>query len=367
MGRRLLAIMRKEVIHIRRDPRTLAVMFLIPLIQMFLLGYAATLDVKQLRIAVLDFDRSRASRELVEAYKASNYFNPVYFVSSEEELAHLIDSGKARAGMIIPAGYSSSLTRGEKASVYFIIDGSDPNVANTAFSASQSIAQAFSLKLLPVKGSPIVEAIPRVWYNPQMRSSNFMIPGLIGLIMGLITTILTALAIVREKEQGTVEQLMVTPIRPFELLAGKIAPYVAIAFLELGEVLLVGHFWFKVPIRGSIPLLLALSFVFLFATLGIGLFISSVANTQREAMFLAFFIVLPSIFLSGFIFPLEAMPKALQLLSYIVPLRYYMTIVRGIIVKGVGVTALWEHIIPLALLGMAIFLGATLRIRKRLE
>ncbi len=366
MGR-LLAIMRKEVIHIRRDPRTLAVMFLIPLIQMFLLGYAATTDIKQLRTAVLDLDRTKASRELVDAYRASKYFNIIFFANSEEELTRLIETGRARAGLVIPAGYSQSLARGDKASVFFIIDGSDPNVANTAFAASQSVAQAFSFKLVALKGSPIVEAIPRVWYNPEMRSSNFMIPGLIGLIMGLITTILTALAIVREKEQGTVEQLLVTPIKPFELLAGKIAPYVAIAFLELGEVLLVGHFWFRVPIRGSILLLLALSFIFLFATLGIGLFISSVANTQREAMFLAFFIILPSIFLSGFIFPLEAMPKALQVISYIVPLRYYMSIVRGIILKGVGLKALADQAIPLAFLGVAIFTGATLRIRKRLE
>ncbi|MDW8101712.1 MAG: ABC transporter permease [Anaerolineae bacterium] len=367
MVHRLLAIMRKEIIHIRRDPRTLAVMFLIPLIQMILLGYAATTDIKRLKTAVLDLDRTKASRELIDAYRASNYFNLVYFTESEEELTRLIESGKARAGLIIPAGYSLSLSRGEKASVYFIIDGSDPNVANTAFAASQSVAHAFSFKLVALKSSPIVEAIPRVWYNPEMRSSNFMIPGLIGLIMALITTILTALAIVREKEQGTVEQLMVTPIRPLELLAGKIAPYVAIAFLELGEVLIVGHFWFKVPIRGSIPLLLALSFLFLFATLGIGLFISSVAHTQREAMFLAFFVILPSIFLSGFIFPIEAMPRALQIISYIIPLRYYMSIVRGIILKGTGLEALVEHIVPLAFLGAAIFAGATLRIRKRLE
>lgn len=367
MVQRLLAIMRKEIIHIRRDPRTLAVMFLLPLIQMFLLGYAATTDIKQLRTAVLDLDRTKESRELIDVYRASNYFRLIYFAESEEELARLIETGKARAGLVIPAGYSNSLARGEKASVYFIIDGSDPNVANTAFAASQSVAQAFSFKLVALKGSSLVEAIPRVWYNPEMRSSNFMIPGLMGLIMGLITTILTALAIVREKEQGTAEQLMVTPIKAFELLAGKIVPYVIIAFLELGEVLLVGHFWFKVPIRGSIPLLLILSFVFMFATLGIGLFISSVANTQREAMFLAFFIILPSIFLSGFIFPLEAMPRVLQLISYIIPLRYYMSIVRGIILKGTGLGALMEHVIPLTFLGMAIFTGATLRLRKRLE
>ncbi len=364
---RLFAIMRKEVLHIRRDRRTLAVMFLLPLIQMFLLGYAATTDVKQLKTAVLDLDRTRASRELIDAYRASNYFNLIYFVESERELTRLIEMGKARAGLIIPAGYSLSLARGERTSVYFVIDGSDPNVANTAFAASQSVAQALSVKLVALRASPFVEAIPRVWYNPEMRSSNFMIPGLIGLIMSLITTLLTALAIVREKEQGTVEQLMVTPIKPIELLAGKIAPYVVIAFLELGEVLLVGHFWFKVPIRGSILLLLALSFISLFTTLGIGLFISSVAHTQREAMFLAFFIILPSVFLSGFIFPLEAMPKALQAISYIIPLRYYMSIVRGIILKGVGLGALVEQIVPLALLGIAIFAGATLRVRKRLE
>jgi len=370
---RLLSITRKEVLHIRRDPRTLAVMFLIPVIQMFLLGYAATTDVEHLRTAVLDQDKTPASRELIDAYKASNYFDLVYYVDEEGELARLIDSGRARAGLIIPAGYGETVTRGERATVAFIIDGSDPNVAGTAFSAAQSIAQAYSAQLIEAKldikldETIGVEAIPRVWYNPEMRSTNFMIPGLIGTIMMLMTVILTSLAIVREREQGTIEQLVVTPITPFELVVGKIIPYVGVAFFDLGEILVVGTLWFDVPVRGSIPLLLALAFLFIFTALGFGLLISTVARTQQEAMFLSYFVFLPSIFLSGFFFPLEAMPRALQLISYLVPLRYFLIIVRGIILKGVGIELLKEQVYPLVLFGTVLILMAANRFRKRLE
>ncbi len=370
---RLISVTRKEILHIRRDPRTLAVMFLIPVIQMFLLGYAATTDVEHLRTAVLDRDNTPASRELLEAYGASNYFDLVYYVDDEEELARLIDSGRARAGLIVPAGYGETVSRGKKASIAFIIDGSDPNVAGTAFSAAQSVAQAYSARLIEAElgielGDTIgVEAIPRVWYNPEMRSTNFMIPGLVGTIMTLMTMILTSLAIVREREQGTIEQLVVTPITPFELVVGKIIPYVVVAFFNLGEILVVGTLWFGVPIRGSIPLLLFLAFIFIFTALGQGLLISTIARTQQEAMFLSYFFFLPSIFLSGFFFPLEAMPRALQLISYLVPLRYFLIIVRGIILKGVGLMILREQVYPLVIFGAVLILTAANRFRKRLE
>jgi ABC-2 type transport system permease protein len=373
MSTRLWPIMRKEFLHIFRDPRTLAIMFLIPIVQLILLGYAATTDVEHLRTAVLDEDRTPESRALIAAYQASNYFDITYYVRDEEELARLVDSGRVRAGMIIPAGYGRDLTRGKRAQISFVIDGSDPNVANTAFAASQSVGMAQSVEVartmlgVDPEEQPGIDVRPRVWYNPEMKSANFMIPALMGMILQYLTTLLTALAIVREREQGTIEQLIVTPIRPIELVLGKVVPYIVIAFFDLGEVLLIGVFWFGVPIRGSIALLLALAALFLFTSLGIGLFISTISRTQQEAMLSTFLILLPTIFLSGFFFPIEAMPRALQLISAIIPLRYLLVIIRGIILKGVGLELLADQVIALAVFGVVIMTLAATRFRKRLE
>lgn len=302
---RTLAIVRKEFLHIRRDPRTLAVMFLIPVVQLILLGYAATTDVEHLATAVLDRDRTRQSRELLDAYRASNYFDLVRYVSDEDELRQLIDRGEVRAGLIIPAGYGQEILQGKQSQVSFVVDGSDPSVAQTAFSAAQAVGQALSAQLIEERyhidpaNQPGVDVRPRVWYNPNMRSANFMIPGLIATVLSLLTMMLTALAIVREREQGTMEQLIVTPIRPYELIVGKVTPYIAIAFFDLLEILTIGVLWFDVPVNGSVSLLLALACLFLMTSLALGLLISSLAGTQREAMLLTYFIFLPTIFLSG--------------------------------------------------------------------
>jgi len=373
MNSRIIPIMRKEFIHIRRDPRTLTFMFLIPVIQLVLLGYAATTDIEHLSTAVLDYDRTPASRELIDAYRVSNYFDINYYIDDEEELTRLVDGGRVRAGMIIPAGYSRSLGRTHKAEVAFIIDGSDPNVARTAFSAAQGVGQAQSVELIQEilgidpEEQPGIEVRPRVWYNPEMRSANFMIPGVIAMILQLLTTFITGAAIVREREQGTIEQLIVTPIRSFELVLGKVIPYVGIAFFDLSAVLIVGVFWFGMPIHGSVPLLLALALLSLLTSLGLGLLISTVAHSQMEAMLLTFLTLMPSIFLSGFLFPIEAMPLALQAISYIIPLRYLLIIVRGIILKGVGLRLLTEQVIAMAIFGAAILTLASLRFKKSLE
>jgi ABC-2 type transport system permease protein len=370
---RILSLMRKEMLHIVRDKRTLAVTFLIPVIQLFLLGYSATTDVDYLRTAVLDADRSAQSRELVEAYQASSYFDIAAYVSSEEELAQLMDQGTVRAGLIIPAGYSADVTGGEVADVSFVIDGSDPNVATTVFAASQQVGQAQGARIIERRLgiSPedmmALEVRPRIWYNPEMKSADFMIPGVIAMILFTITMLLTAMAIVREREQGTIEQLIVTPIRPIELIVGKVTPYVALAFFNVLEVLAIGVFWFGIPVRGSLSLLLLLSGLFLMTSLGIGIFFSSVANTQQEAMLLVFLTMLPSIFLAGLFFPIEAMPRVLQWLSYAVPLRYMLVIVRGILLKGVGVRILYQEVMALAIFGVVIMLLAATRFNKRLE
>jgi ABC-2 type transport system permease protein len=370
---RTLALIRKEFLHIIRDPRTLAVMFIMPIMELVLLGYAATTDIEHLRTAVFDGDKSAAGRELIDAYAASNYFDIALYVQSEQQLDHLMDSGQVRAGLIIPPGYGEALTAGGRAQVAFIIDGSDPSVANTVFAAAQSVGQAQSMRImertmgLDPDDLPGVQIRPRVWYNPEMHSANFMIPGITGIILYFLTALFTALSIVREREQGTIEQLIVTPIRPLELIVAKVVPYVFIAFFDVLEVLAIGVFWFDVPIRGSLGLLLALSVLFLLTSLGIGISISSVASTQQEAMLLTFLTLFPSIFLGGFFFPIEAMPGWLQALTYVVPLRYMLVIIRGIILKGVGLAILYQQVIALLIFGVAIMLLAATRFSKRLD
>lgn len=373
MNSRLWAITRKEIIHIVRDPRTLVVMFLMPVIQLILLGYAATTDIRHLNTAVYDTDHTPQSRALIDAYRASDYFAMNLYAENEAELAQLLDRGDIRAAMIIPAGYGDHLVRGETAQVAFLIDGSDPTVATTAFAASQSVGQAQNTEVLQQRlGVDVaelggIEIRPRVWYNPELKSAYYMIPALIGLILQYLTVILTAQTIVREREQGTIEQLVVTPIRSWELIVGKILPYVGIAFFELAEILLIGALWFGVPIRGNLFLLAGVSLLFLASTLGIGLFVSTIAKSQQEAQLLSFLILLPAIFLSGFFFPLEAMPTVLQAISYLIPLRYMLIILRGIVLKGVGLEVINTQALALAIFGVVIMTAASVRFRKRLE
>jgi ABC-2 type transport system permease protein len=375
MNSRLISIIRKEFIQILRDPRTLGIILVIPIVQLFLLGYSATSDVRNIPLAVFDQSQSPEARALLDAFRAADYFRIDYAVNSQEEIAVLIESGKARAGMIIPPDYANRLARGD-AQVAFILDGSDPTSASTALSAAQLIGQTHATKILeekiarsgmPFELKPPVEVRTRVWYNPDLVSAYFMIPGVIGMILFAITSILTATAVVRERERGTIEQLIVTPIRSWELVIGKITPYALLAFLDTLEVLAIGHWWFGIPIRSPLSLILALSGLLLLSGLGIGLFASTIANTQQEAMLTVWMTLLPAIFLSGFFFPLEAMPKFLQLVSYIVPLRYYLVIIRSLLLKGVGVAAIQSEIIALALFGIFIMGAAALRFRKRLD
>jgi len=373
---RLFSLIRKEFIQIIRDPRTLALTFVMPIMQLLLLGYAATNDVRNVSLAVFDQDKSASSRALLDAYRAADYFTLDYDVSSADQLRTLIDRGQARAGILIPPGYSTRLANGETAQVGFVIDGSDPTVAQAALSAATFIGQAKSTTLavqqLAARGQAgaaraSIDVRTQVWYNPNLVSAYYMIPAMIGMILQFLTTILTSTAIVRERERGTIEQLIVTPIRSWELVIGKLTPYVIIAFIDTLEILVAGVLIFGVPINGSLPLLLALAGLFLVSTLGIGLFISTISNTQQEALLTATFTMLPSIFLSGFFFPLAAMPTVLQWFSYLIPLRYFLIVVRGIILKGVGADALWPEIIALSIFAVVIMGSAALRFHKRLD
>lgn len=377
MVARLFAIIRKEFIHIVRDPRTLAVIFVMPLMQLILLGYAATTDVRNIAVAVLDQDHSAQSRQLLDAYAASGEFSLNHIAASEQELTRLIDSGTVSAGMIIPPGYGSDVKSGRQGQIAFFIDGSDPSVAGTALSAATLIGQSEStaVQVASLERSGVgmamttrpIEVRTRVWYNPDMVSAYFMIPALIGQILQMQATLLTSGAIVREREKGTIEQLIVTPIKPFELMVGKTLPYMLVAFLLIVEVLVAGTFWFSVPIRGSIVLLLAISTLFLLTTLGLGLLISTVASTQQEAMLLTMATMLPSIFLSGFIYPIAAMPWVLQVISRVIPLTYFLQVVRAVIVKGVGIDVLVPQTVALAIFATVLLILASLRFKKRLE
>jgi ABC-2 type transport system permease protein len=372
---RLISIIRKEFLQILRDPRTLALILVMPLIQLFLLGYAATNDVRNVPLAVLDQSHSPEARALLDAYRAADYFKVAYFVSSEAEMQSIIESGKAKAGLVIPPDYASKLAAGS-ARVAFILDGSDPTVAATSLSAAQLIGQNHATGILASKIAgngqnfklqPPVDVRTTVWYNPDMISAYFMIPGLIGLILSAIMGIVTSTAVVRERERGTIEQLIVTPIRSWELIVGKILPYTILGLFDMAAIIAVGHWWFGVPVRGSLLLIFLLSAIFLLSGLGIGLFVSTIADTQQEAILTVFMTVLPSIFLSGFIYPLEAMPVFLQVLGYLIPLRYFLIIIRALMIKGVGLDAILPEVILLTVFGVVIMGGAALRFRKRLD
>ncbi|MFN2146747.1 MAG: ABC transporter permease [Anaerolineales bacterium] len=373
---RLFSIIRKEFIQIVRDPRALVLVIIMPVMQLLLMGYAATTDVRNVPLAVFDQDRGAQARALLDAYRAADYFSLRYDAQSLEELLQLIERGDAKAGMIIPPDYGKNLAAGNTAQVAFVLDGSDPTIASTSLSAAQFIGQAHSTTILAqrlarsgMEGavSTPIEVRTQVWYNPDMRSAYFMVPGVIGQILYAITAVLTATAVVRERERGTIEQLIVTPIRSWELVLGKILPYVILALVNTIEVLALGAWLFDVPIRSNLTIILALSGLFLLTGLGVGLLISTIANTQQEAMLATFMTILPAIYLSGFFFPIEAMPKVLQWISYVVPLRYYLIIIRALLIKGSPVAGLQNEILSLIAFGVGILLLAALRLRKRLD
>jgi ABC-2 type transport system permease protein len=376
MIQRLRSLIRKEFIQIMRDPRTLGLIIVIPVMQIFLLGYAATNDIRNVSMVVYDLDRSTRSRSLIEAYNAADYFLVEHYANSEEEFNRLIEFGDARVGLLIPPDYGQKLETGLTAEVGIVIDGSDPSVAKTALSSAQLIGQAHgaSIRAEQLSRSGMsattlqpVEVRTQVWYNPTLEDAYFMIPGIVGMVLFVLTTMVTSNSIVRERERGTIEQLIVTPIRPWEMVIGKMVPYVILAFINTGEVLLIGSWWFGVPVRGSLALLFGLSGIFLMTSLGIGLLASSIASTQQESMMIVYMIFLPSIFLSGFFFPIEAMPKVLQWVSYGIPLRYYMAIIRALLLKGVGLAAVQEEVIALSIFGLVLMVVASVRFRKRLD
>jgi len=370
---RLFAIIKKEFIQIKRDKPSLVISIIMPLAMLFLFGYAVSTEVDHIPMAVFDQSKTQESRDFINAYKNSLYFNPDYYVNNLDELNNLLDTRKVKAGLIIPPDFSQY--KNKMTNVLLKIDGSDPTTARTALSSGIMVAQYFSNKNteeeLSKKGMHIpnigIDLSTKVEYNPDLNTLTFTIPGLLGLVMQNITIILTAFALVREKEKGTMEQLIVTPIKSVELMIGKLIPYILIGYTDFLMVLALSIYWFRVPVSGSIFLLLLLGFDFIICALAIGMLISTAAKTQTQAMQGAFMALLPTIILSGFIFPREQMPSVIRAISDVIPLTYFLDILRGIIIKGVNANILLSQIIVMTSMGFALLLIAVLRFRKRLD
>ncbi len=372
--RRILFLMRKEFLELKGDPRIFPVIIVAPLIQLVMLGYAATTDVRDVPVVVADADRTTASRELIARFDASRNFTVTAIVTSVDEVDPYLERGLAWMALTIPPGYGSRIERGAPAVVQVIADGTDSNSTTVALGYATNLVATYARELAAARlpaGAPApqgIEAQVRVWFNPQLESRDFMIPGVVALLLLVVTTNLSSMAIVREKELGTLEQLNVTPLRRWELIAGKLVPYGLIGLVDVLLVIAVALFWFRIPMRGSHGLLLAMSLVYLLTTLGLGLFISTISRTQQQAMMTTtFFFLTPMIYLSGFIFPIENMPAAIQPFTYLIPLRYFLVIVRGIFLKGVGLETFWPQALALLGWGLAITTLAIVRSRKRAD
>ena len=349
------AVFYKEVLHVRRDFATLFFSLVIPILQMVLLGFGIDTNIRQINTVVFNLDGRRESRELIDRLKNSDTFHIARYATSDAEMNDAIISGNARVGIKIPVDYSDRLLHHMSAQVLVLIDGSDSSVAGQAINVTTSIGLDESLRrVLADRSAMAVDMRPKLLFNPDSRSPNFFLPGLTAILLLNVTTFLTAFAIVREKERGTLEQLFVTPVRPFGLLLGKLLPYYGIGFFELSLILTSMRFIFQVPIHGSVILLALISLPYLFVSLSLGILISSKAGSQGEAMQLAFLTVLPSVFFSGYIFPRETMPLIFRIFSYFVPASYFINITRGIILRGAGIQHLWLD--ALALFGMGTFL-----------
>ncbi len=371
--RTIIHLIRKEFYQIRRDKSMIAIVLLAPTIQLIILGYAAILDVRNIPMVVLDMDSSHHSRELVDRFVNSGYYTIVDFISTLDEIDDYIDRGKAGVAAVIPKNFGNNLYAGRSAKLQLIVDGTETNIATIGMNYASMIVTRFSQNIMIERidqsggGSitPMVVPEIRIWYNPNLESRNFMIPGIVGMLLMVITINLTSLSIVKEKEIGTFDQLAVTPIKSHHLLAGKTIPAMIIGMADVVLVISIAFLHFGIPIKGNILLLFFLSLIFLLTTLGIGLFVSTISRTQQQAMMTSvFFILLPMIYLSGFVFPIENMPGIFQTISYLMPLRYFFVIVRGIFLKGVGIAELWDQALMLTIIGVAIFTLSAMRFRK---
>ncbi len=368
-------LIRKEFLQLRRDRRMLPIVFIAPAIQLLIFGYAATLDVVEIPLMVCDQDRSEISRELVRRLDGSNNFAPITHVSDPDDIDAQLTAGTVGVGLVIPPGAGSEVLAGRSAQVQVLVDGADSVTASQGLSSATLVTSLYGRELLEQRllamgfrlpEMPRLE--PRVWYNPELKSRNYMVPAVMGLILVIMTLMLTSMALVREKEAGTMEQLIVTPLRPVHMILGKLMPFVIIGFAQSTVILAVAVLWFEVPFRGSVGTLYLLILPFLLNTLGLGLLVSTITHTQQQAMMTAmFFFMMPMIYFSGFVFPIESMPTWIQPVCYLVPLKYFLSIIRGIFLRGVGLEVLWPDALALTGIGLGVLALAVFRFRKRLD
>jgi ABC-2 type transport system permease protein len=381
--RRVAYLFWKELIELKEDPRLLAVVIVAPIIQLLMLGYAATTDVQNVPVAVADADQSAESRRLVEQFTASRNFTVVDVVSAPQDVDGFLERGRAWMAIVIPRGYGAALAAGEPQAVQIVADGSDANSTSIGMSYARNLIAGYGAAIAASRGraAPAGSSAPRrmapdgpgglesrirIWFNPELESRDFMIPGILALLLLVVTTNLSSMAIVREREAGTLEQLNVTPLRRWELVAGKLLPYGVVGMIDVVLVVALAVWWFEVPLRGSITLLFAMTGVYLLTALGLGLLVSAVSSTQQQAMMTTvFFFLMPMMYLSGFIFPIENMPRIIQQISYAIPLRYFLVILRSVFLKGVGLETLWRDALALLGLGLLITGLAVLGSRKR--
>jgi ABC-2 type transport system permease protein len=371
---RALVIARKELLQLRRDRLTLAMMAVLPVVLLLLFGYAINTDVRHIPTLVDDQDHTAESRDLARRLEATGFYDVVGIVHGYDDIERALRSGDARAALVIPPRFAADIAAGATAHVQLVVDGSDPQIVGSAQNTAVSLVAARSAELgvqriTRVGGHAAPEPLdlaPDVLYNPDQRTAVYIVPGLIGVILTMTMVMLTAMAMARERERGTLEQLVVSPVKPVELVVGKILPYVIIGYVQMALILGFARVVFDVPVRGSVPLLFALAFLFISANLAIGLFFSTLAATQQQAMQMSFFFLLPNILLSGFMFPFEAMPRPAQWLSQALPLTHFLRIVRGIVLKGSTFDELRPELVWLACLLVALVSFSSLRFQKKL-
>ncbi len=375
MNIRILSIAKKEILQLFRDRKTLPMILIVPVVQVILFGYVAATDVKNINFAVIDRDQTVASREIISKVENSGFFINQGQITEYPQLERMMDTGKIKIGLVIPAGFHRDIMKHSQPTLQVLIDGTDSNTASIARNYFINILDSYSQQLVAVRLRKIgvnlqtSEAIglnPRVYFNPELRGVNYMVPAVTALVLLLITIMLTALSIVKEKELGTIEQIMVTPVKSWEFIMGKLLPYPLIGMLDVLLVVVVGSLWFSVPIKGNLILLFSSALLFLMTTLGMGLLISTMSNTQQQAMLSTIFFLIPNILLSGFIFPIANMPLIFQIITYIIPGRYFIEIIRGIYLKGIGLSYLYPQLIALAIIGTGILVYSVKSFRKQL-
>ena len=374
---RLRAIMRKEFIHVVRDPGTLALVIIMPVMMMFIFGYVVSTDVRSVSTAVALQDTGLAAREIFERFEQTGYFRVDRYVRSAAEAGSLIQAGEVRVGIIIPSDYSDRIARRETAYVQVLIDGSDPVVSRMALTTAEFLGQMAGTDIMVQRLQAMtggntriempVEVRARIWYNPNMDTATFNLPGLSGMLLQSLTIVLIAHAMVREREHGTIEQLIVTPVRPSEMILGKMMPYVVVSIIVVILVMVIAVFYFGMRIVGSVAVLSLNALIFLLGSLGLGLLVSTVSSNQMQATQLSTLLILPSILLSGYVFPFEAMPPVLQIVGYTIPLTHFLQVLRGVILKGIGMDVLWRQTVVMSVHAVATLGLAVWRLRKTLD